>query len=127
MNETSYNWSGFLLLPAAKVTAAFDALTGPERVRGLILDNSVIKRNRSKTVELPTRVYDHMEHKCQKDFTLLTLGSSDEYSLIPTGFNTLSSAAKSNRYNGISNKIDHHTNGYKFSMQFRQVAFPFVR
>ena len=102
------------MLLAVKVTAAFDELTRPERVKVLILDDSVIKRNRSKSVELLARVYDHVEHKCQKGFTLLTLGWSDGYSFIPTGFNMLSSATKSNRYNEVSDQIDHRTNGYKF-------------
>lgn len=114
LNETSYNWSKFILLLAVKVTAAFDSLTRPERVKVLILDDSVIKRNRSKTVELLARVYDHVEHKCQKGFTLLALGWSDGYSFIPTGFNMLSSSEKNNRYNEVSNDIDHRTNGYKF-------------
>ena len=48
LNETSYNWSRFLLLLAAKVTSRFDALTRPERVKVLVLDDSVVKRNRSK-------------------------------------------------------------------------------
>ena len=113
LNETSYNWSRFLLLLAVKVTSAFDTLTRPERVKVLILDDSVVKRNRSKSVELLARIYDHVEHKCQKGFTLLTLGWSDGYSFIPTGFNMLSSASKSNRYNEISDQIDHRTNGYK--------------
>ena len=43
LNETSYNWSKFLLLLAVKVTTAFDSLTRPERVKVLILDDSVIK------------------------------------------------------------------------------------
>ena len=114
LNETSYNWSKFLMLLAVKVTAAFNTLTRPERVNVLILDDSVIKRNRSKTVELLARVYDHVEHKFQRGFTLLTLGWSDGYSFIPTGFNMLSSAAKSNRYNEVSEEIDRRTNGYKF-------------
>ncbi|SHK01210.1 Transposase DDE domain-containing protein [Hathewaya proteolytica DSM 3090] len=114
LNETSYNWSKFLLLLAAKVATVFDALTRPERVKVLILDDSVIKRNRSKSVELLARVFDHVEHKYQKGFTLLALGWSDGYSFIPTGFNMLSSANESNRYNEISNQIDHRTNGYKF-------------
>ena len=99
LNETSYNWSRFLLLLAVKVITTFDVLTRPERVKVLILDDSVIKRNRSQAVELLARVYDHVEHKCQKGFTLLTLGWSDGYSFIPTGFDMLSSASKSNRYN----------------------------
>lgn len=113
LNETSYNWSRFLLLLAVKVTTAFNALMLPERVKVLVLDDSIIKRNRSKAVELLARVYDHVEHKYQKGFTLLTLGWSDGYSFIPTGFNMLSSAEKSNRYQEISDTIDHRTNGYK--------------
>ena len=79
LNETSYNWGKFLMLLAVKVTTAFHSLTRPERVNVLILDDSVIKRNRSKSVELLARVYDHVEHKFQKGFTLLTLGWSDGY------------------------------------------------
>ena len=101
------------MLLAVKVTSAFDRLTRPERVNVLILDDSVIKRNRSKNVELLARVYDHVEHKFQKGFTLLTLGWSDGYSFIPTGFNLLSSASESNRYNEVPDSIDHRTNGYK--------------
>ena len=113
LNETSFNWKKFLLLLAVKVTAAFDKLTRPERVNVLVLDDSVIKRNRSKKVELLARVYDHVEHKFQKGFTLLTLGWSDGYSFIPVGFNMLSSSAKSNRYQEISKDIDHRSNGYR--------------
>lgn len=113
LNDTSFNWTKFLLLLAAKVTRAFSRLTRPERVRVFVLDDSVIKRNRSKAVELLARVYDHVEHKYQKGFTLLTLGWSDGYSFVPVGFNLLSSAKKSNRYQEISDKIDHRTNGYK--------------
>ena len=113
LNDTSYNWKKFLLLLAAGVTAAFDKLTRLERVKVLILDDSVIKRNRSKTVELLARVYDHVEHKCQKGFTLLALGWSDGYSFIPVAFNMLSSANRSNRYQEIADGIDHRTNGYK--------------
>ena len=74
LNDTSFNWTGFLLLLSAKVTGAFSSLTRPERVKVLVLDDSVVKRNRSKAVELLARVYDHVEHKYQKGFTMLTLG-----------------------------------------------------
>lgn len=102
------------MLLAVKSTSAFDSLTRPERVKVLLLDDSVIKRNCSKTVELLARVFDHEEHKCQKGFNLLTLDWSDRYSYIPTGFNMLSSANKSNRYNEVSQGIDHRKNGFKF-------------
>ena len=113
LNDASFNWTKFLLLLSAKVTSAFSRLTRPERVKVFVLDDSVIRRNRSKAVELLARVYDHVEHKYQKGFTLLTLGWSDGYSFVPVGFNLLSSAKKSNRYQEISDKVDHRTNGYK--------------
>lgn len=113
LNEDSFNWTRFLLLLAAQVTTAFASLTRPERIKVLVLDDSVIKRNRSKSVELLARIYDHVEHKFQKGFTLLTLGWSDGYSFIPVGFNLLSSANKSNRYQEISEAVDHRTNGYR--------------
>ena len=113
LNNTSFNWTRFILLLSAKVTCIFSTLTDPKRVKVLVLDDSVVKRNRSKSVELLARVYDHVEHKFQKGFTLLTLGWSDGYSFVPVGFNLLSSAKKSNRYQEISDRIDHRTNGYK--------------
>ena len=113
LNETSYNWRKFLLLLAAKVTSSFAALTRPERVKVFVLDDSVMKRNRSKKVELLAKVYDHVEHKFQKGFSLLTLGWSDGYSFVPVGFNMLSSAKQANRYQEVSDTIDHRTNGYK--------------
>ena len=113
LNETSYNWKNFLLLLAVKVITAFDRLTRPERVKVLVLDDSVIKRNRSRKVELLARVYDHVEHKFQKGFTLLTLGWCDGYSFVPVGFNLLSSATKSNRYQEMTEDIDCRSNGYK--------------
>lgn len=102
-----------LLLLATKVTSIFDALTTPEKVKALVPDDSVMKRNRSNSVELLARVYEQVEHRFQKYFTLLTLGWSDGYSFIPVCFNLLSSKKKSNRYNEISEDINHRTNGYK--------------
>lgn len=113
LNNVSFNWTRFLLLLSAKVTGVFSSLTRPERVKVLILDDSVVKHNRSKAVELLARVYDHVEHKYQKGFTMLTLGWSDGCSFVPVGFNLLSSAKKSNRYQEISDKIDRRTNGYR--------------
>ena len=113
LNDTSFNWARFLLLLSARVTSAFSSLTRPERVKVLVLDDSVVKRSRSKAVELLARVYDHVEHRYQKGFTMLTLGWSDGYSFVPVGFNLLSSAKKSNRYQEISDRIDRRTNGYR--------------
>lgn len=113
LKESSYNWKRFLLMLSSKIISAFSQLTRPERVKVFILDDSVLKRNRSKKVELLAKVYDHAEHKFQKGFTLLSLGWSDGYSFIPVGFNLLSSANKINRYEEISGHIDRRSNGYK--------------
>ena len=78
----------------------------------LVLDDSVVRRSRSKAVELLARVYDHVGHKYQKGFTLLTLGWSDGYSFVPVELNLLSSVKKSNRYQEISDQADRCTNGY---------------
>ena len=69
-----------------------------ERIKVLVQDDSVVKRNRSKPVELLARVYGHVEHKYQKGFTILTLGWSVGYNYVPVGFNLLSFAKKSNCY-----------------------------
>jgi hypothetical protein len=97
---------------AAKVINNLRPLTKQSRVKVFILDDSTIARNRSKKVELLTRIFDHVSHKFVKGFTLLTLGWSDGYSFTPLAFNLLSSAKDSNRYQKISVSIDHRTNGY---------------
>lgn len=56
------------MLLTVKITTTFDTFIKPEGVKIFILDDSVIKRNRSKSVELFARVFDHVEHKYQKGF-----------------------------------------------------------
>ncbi len=52
LNDSSFHWTKFLLLLSAKVASAFSTLTRPERINVLVLDDSVVKRSRSKAVEL---------------------------------------------------------------------------
>ncbi|MDF1618856.1 IS4 family transposase, partial [Petrocella sp. FN5] len=113
LNTSTYNWKKFLLLLSAKVISMFNRLTRPERVNVLILDDSIVTRNRSKSVELLAKIYDHAFHRYQRGFTMLTLGWSDGYSFIPTGFTMLSSRNEKNRFQETSNEIDKRTNGYK--------------
>lgn len=79
LNETSYNRKKFLLLLANKVTTVFDRLTRPERVKAFVLDDSVVTRNRSKKVELPAKIYDHVDHRFKRGFSMLALGWTDGY------------------------------------------------
>ncbi len=48
LNDTSFHWVKFLSLLSARVASAFSALTGPERVKVLVLDDSVVKRSEAK-------------------------------------------------------------------------------
>lgn len=113
LNESTYNWRRFLLLLASKVISLLNKLTRPDRVNVLILDDSIIPRNRSKKVELLAKVHNHADNTYPYGFTMLTLGWSDGYSFIPTDFAMLSSRNKSNRVQEISANIDKRTNGYK--------------
>jgi len=113
LNATHYNWRRFLHELATKVISFMNSLTCQERVKVLILDDTITPRSRSKSVELLAKVFDHTVNKFKKGFTMLTLGWSDGYSFIPVDFAMLSSAKKSNRYNEINKDIDKRTNGYK--------------
>ncbi len=113
LNCSTFNWRRFLLLLVSKVITFFSDLTNAKRVKVFILDDSVVTRNRSKSVELMARVYDHVFHKYQKGFTMLTLGWSDGYSFLPVDFAMLSSSSESNRLVKISDSIDKRTNGYR--------------
>lgn len=117
LNTSTYNWRRFLHLLSVKVISAFDCLTRPERVKAFVLDDSVLSRNRSNSVELLANTYDHVFHTFVKGFTLLTLGWTDGYSLIPTDFVMLSSSKKANRYQEVSEKIDKRSNGFKRRME----------
>jgi hypothetical protein len=120
LNTSTYNWRRFLALLATKVISSFCNLTRPERVKVFILDDSILTRNRSKSVELLARVFDHASHKFQKGFTMLTLGWSDGYSFIPVDFSMMSSANEENRIQGISDEIDKRSCGFKRRAEARE-------
>lgn len=92
LNESRFNWRKFILLLSVKVAAYFDKLTKPERVKCLVLDDSVIARNRAKEVELLSRVYNHVIGKSEKGFNLLLLGWTDGYSFLPVQYIMMASA-----------------------------------
>jgi hypothetical protein len=120
LNGQKYNWRRFIHSLSAKVIDFIRPLTGPERVKVLILDDTIIPRNRSKKVELLAKVHDHTSMKFKKGFSLLTVGWSDGYSFVPTDFAMLSSANKTNRYQEINKNIDKRSNGYKRRIESMQ-------
>lgn len=113
MNQSTFNWRRFLLLLSTFTIQKIDRLTYTKRPKVFIIDDSAYNRNRSKKVELLARCFDHasLKMKFYKGFRMLTLGWSDGYSFIPIDFSLVSS--KKSLINGISEKIDKRTCGYK--------------
>lgn len=73
----------------------------------------MIPRERSKKVELLSRVYDHVKGRTVKGFNMLTLGWTDNYSFVPVAFNMMASADEKNRLVPASTSIDKRKSGYK--------------
>ena len=72
----------------------------------------MFERNRSKKVELLTKVYDHAKHKYCFGFRMLTLGWSDGSTFLPVNSILLSSENEKNRINEAA-ELDKRTVGYK--------------
>lgn len=113
LNDCHYNWRRFITVLAARVVAFFDTLTCSNRFKALVIDDSVISRNRSKRVELLAFIFDHVIGKSVRGFNLLTIGWTDGFSFIPVAFNMLSSAKPGKRLNEMKESIDKRTNGFK--------------
>lgn len=120
LNGVKYNWRRFIHSLSARVIGLISPLTGPDRVKVLIIDDTVVPRNRSKKVELLAKIHDHTSMRFKKGFNMLTIGWSDGYSFVPTDFAMLSSANKTNRYQEINKNIDKRTNGYKRRIESMQ-------
>lgn len=116
LGNEHYNWHRFITLLAAKVIGVFEKFTSEDRFSALVIDDSVIGRKRSKSVELLAFIFDHVINKSVNGFTLLTIGWTDGFSFIPVAYNMLSSAKQEKRFKEINPKIDKRTNGYKARM-----------
>lgn len=111
LNEPRYNWQRFLSLPSARVVAYFSSLTHRERVKCLVLDDSVIERNRSKQVELLSWIHNHVTHRMFRRFNILALGWTDGYSFVPIAFNMMHLLIPENA--SAASGIDRRKSGYK--------------
>jgi len=112
LNSPTYNWRRFTLLLFRRIYFVIRGLLDDSSEEVLIFDDSTYSRNRSKKVELLSRVFDHSDMKYIKGFRMLTLGWSDGNSFLGIDFALLSSADKKNRYNEITANIDKRTCGY---------------
>ncbi|KGR77163.1 IS4 family transposase [Ureibacillus manganicus] len=113
LNTPTFNWRQFLLSLSSEMIRLLKPLTSDQRVTAFILDDSVYSRNRSKSVELLAKVFDHSTHKYLKGFQMLTLGWTDSASFIPVDFALMSSSKKDSRIQEINETIDKRTSEYK--------------
>jgi hypothetical protein len=111
LEDCHANWNRFVMLLAVRVITYFSGLTRRERVKMLVLDDSVVSRERSKKTELLSHVYDHVRGKTVKGFNLLALGWTDAFSFVPVGFRMLASANPEKRLNEANKTVDKRTNG----------------
>lgn len=122
LNKSTFAWRRFLLFLSAHTIEKVTNLTSHDRPKVLIVDDSSYDRNRSKSVELLARCFDHASQKMRfyKGFRMLTLGWSDGATFIPVDFSLLSS--KKSQINGISSKVDKRSSGYKRRVEALQTA-----
>jgi len=113
MKMTHINWIRFTTVLSGRIIKeAITPLDSEDRANVLIIDDSMLERNRSKKVELLTKVYDHAEHAFKFGFRMLTLGWSDGSTFLPVSSVLLSSENKRNRINEAS-AMDKRTVGHK--------------
>jgi hypothetical protein len=111
LNTSTFNWKKFLLLLACQLINMCSCLTSNERLKVLVLDDTLYSRDRSKKVELLSKVFDHTTRKNFKGFQCLTLGWTDGATFVPVNFSLIASVK--HLINGISESIDKRTSGYK--------------
>jgi len=83
LNNAKIHWEKVLLFLSVAVIARVRVLTSETRLTAIVVDDSPYSRNRSKKVELLSKVYDHVIHKFFMGFRMLTLGFTDGNTFIP--------------------------------------------
>ena len=116
MKMLQINWIRFTTILSSRIIKeAIVPLDSKERANVLIIDDSMFERNRSKTVELLAKVYDHAKHSYKFGFRMLTLGWSDGSTFLPVNNILLSTENKKNRM-CEAKEVDKRTVGYKRRM-----------
>ena len=113
LNSININWIRFTTLLAGRIiNDTIKDLTSKDRVNVLIVDDTSFERNRSKKVELLSKIYDHAKKKYSYGFRLLTLGWSDGNTFLPINSCLLSTKNAKNRINEAAD-VDKRTAGYR--------------
>jgi hypothetical protein len=114
LNSVHTNWRKLLLLLSSRVIRdELEPLTAAANMKVLIADDTLYRRNRSKHVELLSRVFDHTDKRYYRGFRMLTLGWSDGISFLPVSCALLASSKEKNRLVPLRTDLDRRTNGAK--------------
>ncbi len=97
LNSAKIHWEKILLLISVSVITRVHALTSKERLSAIVVDDSPYSRNRSKKVELLSKLYDHAAHKYFMGFRMLTLGFTDGNTFIPFASQLMASEESQNQ------------------------------
>ena len=125
INSTSANWLKFIRLLSANLIARLKSFFSDD-YGVLIIDDTIHKRDRSKKVELLTRVRDHNDGRYYRGFRCLTLCYHIANAIIPVDFRILSSCKVSTRINGPRTDLDKRSNAYKLRQYATSNAFEMV-
>lgn len=113
MKNGAANWNRFTSQLASKIAeTVITPADSKDRVNALIVDDSVFSRNRSKKVELLTKIFDHAHHEYLFGFRMLTVSWTDGSTLLPVAGSLLSSENQKARINE-AHETDHRSNAYK--------------
>lgn len=86
LHSPYHHWRAFLSQIAQSAVSFCSPLTANDKRKIFVVDDSVYNKNRSKKLELLSRVFDHVDKIYVKGFRFLTLAFTDGISLIPIDF-----------------------------------------
>jgi len=99
LNSVHANWRRLLLLLSSRMIGRqIEPLTGTATMKVLIVDDTLYRRNRSKRVELLSRVFDHIDKRYYRGFRTLVLEWSDGLTFLPVSFSLLGSSKEKHCY-----------------------------
>lgn len=122
LNSMKVNWERFcLLLSETIIRQSIEPLTGEDRKRVFIIDDTLYRRYGYKKTELSAAVFDHVDMKTRRGFRLLTLGWSDGNTFMPVAHRLLSSPNE-DKVLGPQREIDGRTLAGRRRRQARRKA-----
>ena len=119
LGNSSIKWENMVPTLANAVIPTIDDLTSKERRSALILDDSPYYRDRSKKVELLSRLKDHSENRYYNGFAMLNMVWSDGVTTIPVDFRMVASNNDDCLIEGSHIKEDNRTTATRRRKQAR--------